>query len=165
MRMRLVVCVLVALSIACSSESPSQIAAAAVPASDASEARAMEPHGMAHGDHTPRHSGTVYMNGDLHFEVVLSATGAHRIYFSDRARAELPAATASDVSLTITRTSAPDEILKAEIDEAGESWRAAGMPVAGAGVSARVGFAVNGEPYWIDVPYIEAPDAVSSRGE
>ncbi len=164
MRVPLLACALVTLSMACSNEPPSMTATAAVPV--VSEGHGASDHGTAaHGDHTPRNGGTVYMKGDLHFEVVLSPTGAHRVYFSDASRAELPASTASEVSLTVSRASAPDEILKAEIDEAGECWIAAGRLITGAGVSARVAFVVSGEPYWIDVPYIEAPDAVSSRGE
>ena len=61
----------------------------------------------AHGDHTPHHGGTVYMNGDLHFEVVLHRDGNHRLYFSDAARAELPAATASEVTLTFSSGESP----------------------------------------------------------
>ena len=33
---------------------------------------------MAHGDHEPKHDGTVWMNGDLHFEVVLRESGGLR---------------------------------------------------------------------------------------
>jgi hypothetical protein len=107
----------------------------------------------------------VYMKGDLHFEVVLQSSGAHRVYFSDAARADLPASTASHVSLTISREGAPDELLTAEVDESGESWLATGTPVSGDDVTARVAFAVNGEPYWIDVPFIEATDAAAHRNE
>lgn len=99
------------------------------------------------------------MKGDLHFEVVLSRAGAHRVYFSDAARAELPAATASDVTLTLSNGEAPAETLKAEVDESGESWIATGSPLKGADVTARVAFVVDDEPYWIDVPYIEAAEA------
>ena len=61
---------------------------------------------MAHGDHAPRYGGYVFMHGDLHFEVVLSAEGEHRIYFSDAMRSELPAAVAEDVRVTIRRLGA-----------------------------------------------------------
>ena len=105
------------------------------------------------------------MKGDLHFEVVLDAAGAHRIYFSDAARADLPAATASEVTLTLSRRSATEEILKAQVDDSGESWVAAGAPVEGTDVTARIAFVFNDEPYWIDVPYIESPDATASKGE
>ena len=108
-----------------------------------------------HGDHTPRHGGIVYMKGDLHFEVVLNRSGLHRIYFSDAARAELPASTASEVSLTISSGSGREETVKAEVDEAGESWVASARTMAGGDATVRVAFVVGAEPYWIDVPYIE----------
>ena len=96
------------------------------------------------------------MKGDLHFEVVLSRSGTHRIYFSDAARAALPAATASDVSLTISAGSGREETLRAEVDETGESWVAIGRPPSGADATVRVAFVVGEEPYWIDVPFVEA---------
>ena len=161
------VCAFAALCISCSSEPTARTTSAGADAA-AEDKRASEPdrHGTAaHGDHTPHHGGMVYMKGDLHFEVVLTSSGAHRVYFSDAARADLPAATASDVSLTISRGSAPDEILRAEVDESGESWQVRGKPVAGADVTARVAFVVNDDPYWIDVPFIEATDAAARRSE
>ncbi len=167
MRLLLLVCGFAALCISCSSE-PTARATPADSDAAAEDKDAGEPdhHGTAaHGDHTPHHGGMVYMKGDLHFEVVLTSSGAHRLYFSDAARADLPAATASDVSLTISRGSAPEEILRAEVDEWGESWLARGKPVAGVDVMARVAFVVNDDPYWIDVPFIEATDAAARRSE
>ena len=105
------------------------------------------------------------MNGDLHFEIVLSRDGNHRLYFSDAMRAELPAATASDVTLTFSSGEGPGDTLKAEVDGNGESWIAKGAPltlIKGAEVTARVAFVVNDEPYWIDVPYIEAAGATGT---
>ena len=99
------------------------------------------------------------MNGDLHFEVVLHRDGNHRLYFSDAARAELPAATASEVTLTFSSGESPGNILRAEVDGNGESWMMKGSPPTGAGVTARIAFVVDDEPYWIDVPYIDADDA------
>jgi hypothetical protein len=167
MRLVFLVCALAALCISCSSEPTARATSAeADAAAEDKDAGEPDPHGTAaHGDHTPHHGGMVYMKGDLHFEVVLQSSGAHRIYFSDAARADLPAATASDVSLTISRGPAPDEVLRAEVDESGESWLARGKPVAGADVTARVAFVVNDDPYWIDVPFIEATDAAARRSE
>ncbi len=98
------------------------------------------------------------MNGDLHFEVVLQRDGNHRLYFSDAARAELPAATASEVTLTFSSGESPGNTLRAEIDGNGESWVMKGPPPAGAGATVRVAFVVGDEPYWIDVPYIDDAD-------
>jgi len=103
------------------------------------------------------------MNGDLHFEVVLSQNGTHQIYFSDATRAELPAATASDVTLSFSSGEGAPETLRAEIDDSGESWIAKGLALKGKDITARVSFVVNDEPYWIDVPYIEAIDGERAR--
>jgi hypothetical protein len=107
-----------------------------------------------HGDHTPKYGGVVLMNGDLHFEVVLEPSGDYRVYFSDAARKELPAAIASDVTITVTQKGSPSELVRLEIDEAGESWMGKGREgVNQTEAVARVGYAFQGEPYWIDLPF------------
>jgi hypothetical protein len=111
---------------------------------------------VPHGDHTPHHGGVVMMKGDnLHYEVVLDPSGhEHRVYFTDAVREELPAAVASDVALTIKRPSQSDEMVVMRIDDAGESWVGGGRPVADPAAStARLGFSVGQEPYWIDLPF------------
>lgn len=110
---------------------------------------------VPHGDHTAKYGGTVYMKGDLHFEVVLDRAGMHRVYFSDAVRAELPASTASEVTLTVGGPSMPSETLPAQVDEAGESWMAHGSALRGDKIMARVAFVTAGEPYWIDVPFLD----------
>src|SRR2546427_733599 len=77
---------------------------AAAPAATASSAAGST---VPHGDHNPHHGGVVMMKGDdLHYEVVLDPAGrAHRVYFTDAVREELPASVASDVVLTIKRPS------------------------------------------------------------
>ena len=112
--------------------------------------------GMAHGYHNPHHGGVVYMYDDMHYEVVLAADGHHRVYFSDAAREDLPAAVATSVSLTVERPKATAEALQGVIDESGESWLLTGQPVANADTSVRVAFVVKGGEYWIDVPFIQA---------
>src|SRR5262252_5934278 len=73
---------------------PPRSAAAAPP-----QATAASP-APVHGNHDPKYGGVVLMNGDLHFEVVLTPAGRYHVYFSDAARAELPASVASQVTLT-----------------------------------------------------------------
>ena len=92
---------------------------------------------------------------DLHYEVVLDPVGrAHRVYFTDAVREELPASVASDVVLTIKRPSPPDEIVTMQIDEAGESWIGSGQLVASpATTTVRLAFSIRREPYWIDLPF------------
>jgi hypothetical protein len=113
---------------------------------------------VPHGDHNPRHGGVVMMKGDLHYEVVLDLTGReHRLFFSDAARQDLPAAYASAVALTIQRPGEADESIVLKIDETGESWIGSGRPVANpARANARVAFTVATEPYWIDMPFAPA---------
>ena len=126
--------------------------AAAPAASAASTAGSAVPH----GDHNPHHGGVVMMKGDdLHYEVVLDPAGrAHRVYYTDAVREELPASVAGDVALTIKRRSTPDEPVAMHIDEAGESWIGRGEPIADpATTTARLAFSIRHEPYWIDLPF------------
>jgi hypothetical protein len=108
-----------------------------------------------HGDHTPHHGGLVLMNGELHYEVVLDRTGAHRVWFSNAVREDLPASIAQDVRMTVARPGEPPETLTLEIDEAGESWLARGKPVSGPDVMVKVNYAVQGTPHEIEVPFVK----------
>ena len=116
---------------------------------------------MAHGDHSARYGGYVFMHGDLHFEVVLTAEGEHRLYFSDATRSELPAAVAEDVRISIRRVGdAGEELepLRPRIDEFGEAWTASGRPIDTEDTVAIVYFRFEGAPYEIEVPFImESP--------
>ena len=131
---------------------PEATASATAPAVQAAAASG----GMQHGDHNPHHGGIVMMKGDnLHYEVVLDPAGrSHRVYFTDAVREELPASVASDVVLTVRRPGAAEERIALQIDEAGESWVGTGRPVdAPAATTVRVAFAIQHEPYWIDLPF------------
>jgi hypothetical protein len=108
---------------------------------------------IPHGDHNPHHGGIVMMNGDLHFEVVLARDGHHRVYFSDAMRSELPAATASAVTVTVTAKGQEPEAVALHIDDTGESWVGAGHRVDDPAASARVAYTAYGKPYFIDVPF------------
>jgi hypothetical protein len=107
---------------------------------------------VPHGDHNPHFGGLVLMNGDLHFEVVLARDGGARVYFSDATRTELPAATASEVTITITQKSGAPEVIALHIDDSGESWTGRGRPIDDPGATARVAYTSRGKPYFIDVP-------------
>ena len=108
---------------------------------------------VPHGDHNPHFGGLVLMNGDLHFEAVLRRDGSVRLYFSDATRNELPAATASEVTITVTTRSKPPETMALQIDESGESWIGHGHPVTDPGATARIAYTARGKPYFIDVPF------------
>ena len=118
---------------------------------------------MAHGDHSPRYGGYVFMHGDLHFEVVLTAEGEHRIYFSDAMRSELPAAVAEELRITVRRiVDEAEELepLRPRIDEFGEAWIASGRPIDTEDTAAIVYFRFEGAPYEIEVPFIMEPPTV-----
>jgi hypothetical protein len=125
-------------------------------------AEAVEPT-VAHGDHSPHHGGTVMMKGDLHYEVVLDPAGRYRLYFSDAAREDLPAAAAANASITITRPDGPPEGIELRIDDSGESWIGEGRPVSDPSkTTSRVSFTIRGEePYWIDLPFDVRADAAA----
>jgi hypothetical protein len=148
------------LASACSRGADSTPAPARQSAVDATAGLATQPaavpaagQALPHGDHNPHFGGLVLMNGDLHFEVVLGRDGSARVYFSDATRNELPAATASGVTITITTKSQPPEIVALHIDDSGESWIGRGRPVTDPEATARVAYTAQGKPYFIDVPF------------
>ncbi len=132
-------------------EPPPPVATAPI----ASASAAGSASAMPHGDHNPHHGGIVMMKGDLHFEVVANPSGQYHVYFSDATRADLPAATARSVALTVHRTDQPDEPVAMTIDDSGESWVGSGRAVEKPDdATVRVAFTLKGaEPYWIDLPY------------
>ncbi len=109
--------------------------------------------GMAHGNHNPKFGGTVLMNGDMHFEVVLNRDGKYHVYFSDAARNDLPASMASGVTITVTRPGGMPEPVALHIDDSGESWVGQGTPVKDTDATARIAYSFQGKPYWIDLPF------------
>lgn len=129
-------------------EPPPAAPAAAAPPNDAAHQALMGPH----GDHSPRHGGTVLMYGDVHYEIVLSRSGSHQIWFSDAVRNELPASVASTVTMAIARPNAGVESLAFAIDDSGEAWRASGRPLRGDGEMITVRFALQGEPHEVEMP-------------
>jgi hypothetical protein len=105
-----------------------------------------------HGDHSPRHDGTVLMNGDVHYEIVLSRTGRHQIWFSDAVRNELPASVAAKVTMEIARPGAVVEALTLAIDDNGEAWLASGRALEGDGAMVKVRYLLQGEPHEVELP-------------
>jgi hypothetical protein len=143
-----------ALAAACSTPPQSAAPATQAPAAPAADAQHQNVVGP-HGDHSPHKGGMVLMNADIHYEVVLSRDGRHRIWFSDAVRNELPASLATGVTLTITRDGQPDEVLTLTIDDTGESWVAAGQPVTG-DAYVKVRYSLQGEPHEVEVPFVPA---------
>lgn len=98
------------------------------------------------------------MNGDIHYEVVFSQDGHHRVWFTDAVRSDLPASIASGVTMTVTRQGEAPEIVPLAIDDNGESWIASGRPVIGDGAYVKVTYALQGEPHEVELPFvIQAP--------
>lgn len=146
---RFVIAVLLAAT-ACSSKPVEPVPAAAPKPADSQHAGITTPH----GDHSPHHGGLVLMKGELHYEVVLDRKGKHAIWFSDAVREDLPASVASKVAMTVMRPKAREEVLTLSIDDSGESWIAAGQPVAGDDVMVKVSFVARGEPFEIEIPFV-----------
>lgn len=96
----------------------------------------------------------VLMNGDIHYEVVLSREGAHRIWFTDPVRSELPASVATGVTMIITRPGEPDETIRLAIDDSGESWIADGRPVTTNDAYVKITYAMQGEPHEVEIPFV-----------
>ncbi|MGE0812541.1 MAG: hypothetical protein AB7O28_20220 [Vicinamibacterales bacterium] len=152
---------LAGLTAACTNDPapPAQTAAPAAAAPvDPQHQGITEPH----GDHTPHRGGMVLMNGDVHFEVVLSREGKHRIWFTDAVRADLPASVASDVKMIITRPGKPDEVLALSIDDSGESWVANGQPVPEDDAYVKITYLMTGEPFEVEIPFIIQTPAATS---
>lgn len=138
---------------ACSSQPAApaaQTPAAATPSPDPEHQGLTAPH----GDHSPHKGGMVLMNGDMHYEVVFSRDGKHRIWFSDPVRAELPASVATGVTMVITREHEAPEVLTLAIDDSGESWIASGRPVVGDGAYVKISYALQGEPHEVELPFV-----------
>lgn len=119
---------------------------------DAQHAGITEPH----GDHTPHHGGIVLMNGDVHYEVVMDASGRYEVWFSDAVRTELPASVASNARVAIERPGETPEPLALSIDDAGESWVGRGRAVAGDGVIVKLTYSLRGEPHEVEIPFVAA---------
>lgn len=156
--MRPLSCLAAALLLAGCSNQPAAPAAGA----PAAPAAPVDPQHQGltepHGDHSPHRGGMVLMNGDIHYEVVLSRDGAHRIWFTDPVRADLPASVATGVTMIITRPGEPEEVLKLAIDDTGESWIASGRPVTGNDAYVKITYAMQGEPHEVEIPFIiQAP--------
>lgn len=141
------------LGFAVSCEREARQSAASTPAARPSDA---QHQGITtpHGDHTPHHGGMVLMNGELHYEVVLDASGAHRLWFSNAVREDLPASIARDVQMVVARPGEPPEPLTLEIDDAGESWVARGKPLQGEGVMVKLTYAAQGAPHEVEIPFV-----------
>jgi hypothetical protein len=110
-----------------------------------------------HGDHNADHNGFVLMYSTLHFEVVVQDGGGIDIYFSSEARAQLPAATVSDVVIEIERPDGSLEFVSMQISASGDFWTGESKPVTNEKSLVRAGFVFQGEPFFVDIPAAAFP--------
>jgi hypothetical protein len=124
----------------------------------AATAQNQAPHGgPAHGNHDPHHDGFVSMYLDLHIEVVLPENGGVQVYYTDAARAELPAAVVSDVAVEIERKRAKPETVTMSISPGGDFWQGKSKVVTDAETMVRVAFLFEGKPVILEVPARNLP--------
>ena len=137
-----------------------EVAAGAITADTAPKNAAPIAEGMmGHGSHDPKHNGVVLMSDEYHFEAVLNPSGKYALYFTDMARNDLPATTATAAKVTITRPGEPPEEVPLKIDESGEGWVGEGKPVSDMqNTIARVWYQGKGnpKPYFQDIPFYTA---------
>ena len=118
---------------------------------------------LPHFDHAPRQGGLVLMNGDTHFEVLISRDGRYTVYFSDVVRQPLPPATASEVRVDLTQGGHPQEATFLDVDAGGGRWIGRGTPITDPNAVVRITYTAENKPYWIDVPVSAWNDAIASR--
>jgi len=109
-------------------------------------------NGVVHGDHDAHHGGFVMMYRDLHCEVVADAKGGVRLYLTDAARADLPAAVVSDVTVEIERKGAPLETVPMKISASGDFWEGKSKPVVAQGTMIHAAFVFQREPVVVNLP-------------
>ena len=106
-----------------------------------------------HADHLPRHGGLVLMNGNTHLEVLVSADGTSRVYFTDAVRMALPPDHASEVTLGLVSREERQQIAL-RMNPAENVWIGRLKPVDDPNAIVRVSYQAKGErPYWIDLPW------------
>jgi hypothetical protein len=109
-------------------------------------------NGVVHGDHDAHHGGFVMMYRDLHCEVVANPAGGVRLYLTDAARADLPAAVVSDVAVEIERKGAPLESVPMKISASGDFWEGKSKPLVAQGTMIHAAFVFQREPVVVNLP-------------
>jgi hypothetical protein len=149
-----------------------EVAPGAITADSAPAGGAIPEGAMGHGSHDPKHGGTVLMSDAYHFEVKLDPVGKYAVYFTDMARNDLPASTASDVTIKVKRPAGePIETIALKIDDSGEGWLGEGKPVADPKTTlATIAYTPRGggKPYAMDLEFwagTAQPPAMLARPE
>ena len=93
------------------------------------------------------------MNGNTHLEVLVSADGTSRLYFTDAVRMALPPDYASEVTMGLVSREERQQIAL-RMDPGEDLWIGRFKPVDDPNAIVRVSYLAKGErPYWIDLPW------------
>jgi hypothetical protein len=114
--------------------------------------------GEEHGNHDALHDGFVLMYQDIHFEVVAGTEGLIRVFYTDAVRAELPAATVSDMAVEIEFPDGRTVPVNMAISDGGDYWEGMGTPITDPKTIIRLGFVFGTEPLLLDVPFSAMPE-------
>lgn len=115
---------------------------------------ALAHNGVVHGDHDAQHGGFVMMYQDLHVELVMPPAGGVKLYYTDAARGELPAAVVSEVAVEIARTGAKTESVTMSVSAGGDAWEGKSAPLPDAKAMVHIAFLYNAAPVLFNVPAV-----------
>ncbi len=120
------------------------------------------PAPLPHFDHAPRHGGLVLMDGDTHFEVLVSSDGRYTVYFSDAVRKPIPADNFSGVKAQLTQAGQAQETTTLDVDTGDARWIGRGSPIVDPNAIVRIGYVSPEHPYWMDIPVSAWPEVTAS---
>jgi len=103
-------------------------------------------------EHGAPHGGVVTAAKDGHCETVLLPKGGVRVYLTDAASRDLPAAMASDVSVEIEGGDKKTDTVPMTISAGGDFWEGPYKPVTDANGIVHVAFVLQGESVVVDLP-------------
>jgi hypothetical protein len=113
---------------------------------------ALAHNGVVHGDHDAHHGGFVMMYRDLHCEVVLKAGGGVQLYYTDAARADLPASVVSQVAVEIEKSAGKPESVSMSLSAGGDYWEGKAKAAITPASMLHVAFVFQTEPVVVNLP-------------
>ena len=113
---------------------------------------ALAHNGVVHGDHDAHHGGFVMMYRDLHCEVVIKAGGDVQLYYTDAARADLPASVVSQVAVEIERPAGKSESVTMRLSAGGDYWEGKAKAAITPTSMLHVAFVFQAEPVVVNLP-------------
>src|SRR5579859_6109836 len=106
-----------------------------------------------YGPARPRHGGVAFSSGPLDIEFVLLKPSGYQVYFLDGTGEELPASTASGVTVAATHATGPAEKVAMKVDDSGETWISTGTVSPAPITAAKLSWTFRGQPQTADVPF------------